>query len=538
MGELTRKGESRPVTVDELALYEQAQAMQSRQQVPVLQRAHNPHEYLYFALFDGTGQDADDPTQEKTNVGLLRIQADRLEDNPENRVGSHYVKGIGTQDNFFLRGFDKAFAFSWDEKIEEAYRALANQAKEWKESDPDAQIQLVDAGYSRGAVLAPGLARLVDRYGIADPEQLHFGRDRHGNITVESPRPPLVVPGRTAQAMLLFDPVATGLPKNYDARPPGSVISATAMIAMGERREAFEHQAILDPGLSTDRRFANLPLPGGHSNVGGGSSEPGLEAGTFNVAVDYLNALGDRPLFRYRDLPRDRALYTAYQARGITAVPGLDDDGVRDLREALANCKIVDPCRDGEPVDQALAARFAYRGVQVQAPVPTEARLMQPQVSRNGLKPSDPEHPDHAMLERIRKGVGELDRSVGKAYDEDSERLSRSLLAASKDNSGPNPGRSDLSLSANALDRADHVVIGKDGRYLFAVQGELRDPAHRRAAVEVEAAIRTPVEQSDARLEAANQAIAREQQLVQQHDLQRQSSQEQDMRTHAAPAMR
>lgn len=537
MGELTRKGESRPVTQDELALYGQAQALQAQQQVPVLQCAGNSHEYLYFALFDGTAQDADDPKQEKTNVGLLKEQVYGLRRESELRVGGHYVPGIGTQDNFFSRGFDQVFAFSWDEKVEDAYRELANQAKEWKGRDPDAQIRLVEAGYSRGAVLAPGLARLVDRYGIVDPEQLRFGRDPYGNITVESPRPPLVAPGQTAQAMLLFDPVATGLPAHYDARLPGSVISATAMIAMGERREAFAQLAILDPGLSPDRRFANLPQPGGHSNVGGGSREAGLEAGAFNVAVDYLNALADRPLFRFRDLPHEPAQYTTYQARGITAMPGLDDDGVRDLREELANCKVVDPCRDGEPVDEALAARFAYRGVQVQAPVPTEAHLTQGHVSRDDLKPGDPGHPDHGMLERIREGVRDLDRSVGRAYGEDSERLSRNLLAASKDNRElyPHPGPS---LSANALDRVDHVVVGQDGRYLFAVQGELHDPAHKRAAVEVETAIRTPLEQSDAKLEAANQAIAQERQQIRQHDLQRQSSQEQDMRMHAAPVMR
>jgi hypothetical protein len=330
------------------------------------------------------------------------------------------------------------------------------------------------------------------------------------------------------------------MPRNFDARPAASVISAVALAADHERREAFPHQAILEPGLSQDRRFANLLVPGGHSNVGGGNQDPGLETGAFNITVDYLNGLRDRPLFQYRDLPTDPAEYTVFQARGPTALPGLDGDGLRDLRPDLANCKIVDPCRGAEPIDQNLAAQFEYRTLSIQAPVPTPAHLQARaeharQMSPGHLKPTDPEHPDHGMLEQIRHGVGELDRSARKPYDEVSERLSRSLLAASKDNRELRPDRSDISLSANAISSVDHVVLGKDGRYVFAVEGDLRDPAHKRAAVEVETAIRTPVEQSDAKLEAANHAIAQEQQLIQKRELQRQHSADQIAPAHAAP---
>ena len=542
MGELTRKGESRSATPEDLSLYERAQAMQQLQQVPVLQQAENRHEYLFFALFDGTGQDVNDPEQNPTNIGLLKKDLDRITDDPANRVGGHYVEGIGTQEHLIPKYRDAWIPYTWDNKIEEMYRALAGQTRTWQQQDPDAQIRLVDAGYSRGSVLAAGLARLVDKYGVADPEQLSFGRDEHGNITVQSPYAPLVVSGQTAQAMALLDPVGTNMPRDYDARPPGTVISALALAAAHEGRNSFPHEAIIEPGLSDDRRFMNALVPGGHSNVGGGNDDPGLEAGAFNMTVDYLNGLSDRPLFRYRELPEDPALYTVYQARGPTAVPGLDEDGLRNLRPDLANCKIVDPCRGAEPMDQALAAQFEYRTLSIRAPVPTIAQL-QPHAepvrhaSPGGSKPADPDHPDHAMLEQIRRGVGELDRNAGKPYDDVSERLSRSLLAASKNPRDIDPRGSDAALSANALGRADHVVMGRDGRYAFAVEGDLHDPAHRRAAVEVETAIRTPVEQSDAKLEAANRAIAQEQQLMQQRELQRQQSADQATPVHAAPMM-
>ncbi|APR12686.1 hypothetical protein BI312_13845 [Xanthomonas citri pv. citri] len=66
----------------------------------------------------------------------------------------------------------------------------------------------------------------------------------------------------------------------------------------------------------------------------------------------------------------------------------------------------------------------------------------------------------------------------------------------------------------------DHVVMGKTGN-MFAVEGRLDDPAHRRVHVEIDQAIRTPVEQSDQKLLAANQAIAQERALTQQQEVAR-----------------
>jgi hypothetical protein len=527
MGELTRKGEHRAVTEADLSHYANSQELQRLQQVPVLQ---GKNQHLFFAMFDGTGQDADDPQQEKTNIGMLREQVFALRKHPDMKVDGHYLGGIGTQEDFLAQWSDKAFAFSWDEQLEKMYRALSEQTRVWQQQDPSARISIVDAGYSRGAVLAAGLARVVDRYGIADPDDLSLGRDAQGNISVQSPHPPLVPRGEVAQAALLFDPVGTGFPKNYDARLPGSVISGTAFIAMHEQRTAFAHMAILDAGLSADRRFANLPVPGGHSNAGGGNRDPGLEAGTFNLSVDYLNTLVGREVFQYRALPDDPARYTSYQVRGVTAVPGLDSDGVRNLREELANCKVVDPCRDSERVDEALAARYEFRSVQVRAPVPGATQLMPSSSTRAVPSPADPGHPDHALLQQIRSGVAALDRDAGKPYDDASERLSRSLLAASKSGGGaPSP--------QNALQRVDHVVLGDNARHAFVVQGGLDDPAHRRAHVGVEQALRTPVEQSDARLLAANQTITQELEQARQLELQRQASPGHDAPQRAALAM-
>lgn len=137
--------------------------------------------------------------------------------------------------------------------------------------------------------------------------------------------------------------------------------------------------------------------------------------------------------------------------------------------------------------------------------------------------PADPEHQDHAMLEQIRAGVRKIDDGLGKPYDDMSERISRGLLAACKDNREMYPDKSDYSLSGNALNRVDHMILGKNGN-IFAVQGNTNDPgdpANKRACAPVEQLARTPVEQSDEKLQTANQALIQERALAQQQELAR-----------------
>lgn len=372
MGQLLSGGTSRPATEHDLESYDRMRQQQAKQPVPVLQHHDNPHEYLFIALFDGTGQNVDDPMQLPTNIGDLQMQAKRFKKS-DRRVGYSYVEGIGTQRNPVTRLIDGATAYTWDDKIQAMYSDLADKTREWIEQDPQAKVRLAEVGYSRGAVLVPGFARLVDQYGIVDPKGMKFGRDAHGNLTVKSPHT-LIPPGQIAQAVGLFDPVGTNMPRNYDARLPKSVLSGFSQIARDEQRELFPHQTILDPDWSDDGRFLSAAVPGGHSNVGGGNREAGLEVQAFNGMADYLNSLTDRPLFEHRPVPADPTQYTIFQAQGATAAFGLrmDDDGQRDLRDELANCKIVDMCHDAEPVDMTLARQFEWQRVRTLAePVPT-----------------------------------------------------------------------------------------------------------------------------------------------------------------------
>ncbi len=249
------------------------------------------------------------------------------------------------------------------------YTLLVDTAAEWKEKNPDAEVRVIGVGYSRGAVLVPGFTRLVDTYGIAaDSEELRFGRDRHGAITVETELPRLAEPGTVAQAVGLFDPVATGMPRHYDARLPPSVLSGVSLLAADEQRRWFPHQLIIGQQVSADGRFVGAAVPGGHADVGGGNAATGLDVQAFNHMVDYLNTLSEQPLFSHRPVPDDPRAYVVHQQRGVTAGWGLamDRDGQRDMKHALADCTVVDICGASEPVNQRLAAQFSYRHPRVQ----------------------------------------------------------------------------------------------------------------------------------------------------------------------------
>lgn len=107
-----------------------------------------------------------------------------------------------------------------------------------------------------------------------------------------------------------------------------------------------------------------------------------------------------------------------------------------------------------------------------------------------------PGHADYALVQQVREGVAAIDARQGRAPDENSERLTASVVALARQ---------------NGLERADHVLLSHQtadspaGRNVFVVQGDLADPAHRRASMPTDVAVQTPVEQSLQRLDEAGQ---------------------------------
>src|SRR6185312_5805614 len=159
----------------QLGSYVDAGNALSQFSVSVLIHSNNPHEYLYIAAFDGTGNDKLKAAEHETNVAKIDDQIEALRRAGNKRFGRGYVPGPGTEDHFIRRVLDGAEGYTYN---------------------------------------AEGLVA-------------------HATYT----RPPLVAPGKVAQAVGMFDPVSTGAPmREEDRRLPPSVISGVQFIAANERR--------------------------------------------------------------------------------------------------------------------------------------------------------------------------------------------------------------------------------------------------------------------------------------------------------------
>ncbi len=152
-------------------------------------------------------------------------------------------------------------------------------------------------------------------------------------------------------------------------------------------------------------------------------------------------------------------------------------------------------------------------------PEPEHAQADEPAPSQ--LQPSDPAHPANALYRQVREQVEKLDQSLGRTYDDTSERFTSSLMVLAKE---------------NGLQRVDHVVLSnqvgdqRPGFNVFVVQGELNNPAHRRAVMPTEQAVTTPHEES---LERLDVLLERDMQQEQQANLQRQQDRERIDEQHA-----
>lgn len=108
----------------------------------------------------------------------------------------------------------------------------------------------------------------------------------------------------------------------------------------------------------------------------------------------------------------------------------------------------------------------------------------------------------HPLLGQSRDAVRRLDESLGRTYDEASDRMAASLAHLA---------------GKNGFDRIDHVVLSnatqtvQKGENAFVVQGGLTDATNRVAYMKTQDALATPAEQSLERLA----------QVAQEHALQR-----------------
>ena len=403
----------------DLDTYAQAENDLAKMRVPLLRQTDDPNSKLFVAYFDGTGNDAGNPHKGVTNVAhLYRATAGVAAD--DTSLGTFYLRGPGTQENDAVAAWDGARGSSYDARLETMYYEFCSKAGQWLRENPDSRISLANVGFSRGAEQAAGFARMVAERGIEDVSKAEVVRNSEGLIVkARYPAPPLQPPGQVAQAELLFDPVGTGIPYQRDRRPPPQVLTGLQITAEDERRDLFLGTHILDPGFTHDGRFLNVTVGGCHSDIGGSSREDGLARRSYNLGVDFLNALSDRPFLHKQHLRPDLDVVH----RSVEHSRGYDDDLYRanerrGLPEHLRRGHVEAiggrpadrsaQARDAEPIDRELDAAFPRRRVEI-GPVPetpSQFRERAPARERNDLQPEAPA-PD--FLRRLLKPFADAD---------------------------------------------------------------------------------------------------------------------------------
>lgn len=185
-----------------------------------------------------------------------------------------------------------------------------------------------------------------------------------------------------------------------------------------------------------------------------------------------------------------------------------DDQAIARLAAPIPNF----PYTRSEPLadqngDGVLTQRDAYlrdyRSMMQRSPSQggTQTGASEQGGDQGSTTPSQTGHPDHGLYSQIAGHVREHDRQNGRPWDEVSQRMTASLLALAKE---------------GGLSQVDHVVFSAKndrvatGENVFVVQGRLDDPAHLRAHMKTDQAVRTPEVASFEKLETLNERIVQE----------------------------
>lgn len=374
-----------PADAQKLQTFKDASAAISHFQAPVLLHTENPHERLFVACMDGTGNDERKDPLHKTNVAKINDQVTVLSMGGNKQIHSGYVPGPGTQDATVARTLDGMSGGTYSKRTEEMYKQFIDQSWKWKRADPQAEIRTADIGFSRGAEQAAGFACLVQERGIQDPTGAKYTRGSDGMIThVDYTRPPIVPPGQVAQAVGLFDPVGTGDPiKHRDRRLPPSVISGLQINADDERRGLFKSDRIIKPGASADGRFLAVNVAGAHSDVGGSYLRDGLSIRSNNLMTDYVNSLSDKPFLKKQAEPTDPRMNVVHRSDQSMLLykfyPKIDRTGPGSYNDLLVPKNQIGHVGDAyhaEPRDESLSKTFERQPVKIGAlpPSPGQAK--------------------------------------------------------------------------------------------------------------------------------------------------------------------
>lgn len=133
-----------------LRSYQKAQETLAELRVPQLADPTNPHERIYIAAFDGTGNDKHLDPLHATNVARIDDQLKALSER-DGQIHVRYLAGPGTQSNPLTRVADGALGYTYQQRLEEMYTDLVDKAAKWQKADPEVSIRVIGIGFSRGA---------------------------------------------------------------------------------------------------------------------------------------------------------------------------------------------------------------------------------------------------------------------------------------------------------------------------------------------------------------------------------------------------
>ncbi|MDQ1815785.1 DUF2235 domain-containing protein [Massilia sp. CCM 9210] len=368
----------------QMSQYGKAEKEISKLKVPEIYNRADPHSRVFVAMFDGTGNDLNNPARGITNIGLLKKQIDTLA-HDKSSIAGQYIRGPGTQEDAIERVLDGAKGLTYQARQEFMYQKFQQQCEKWLKEDPNAKITVMSTGFSRGAEQAAGFTRMVHDRGIAgakDPD--------HPERKVLALRPP----GSIAQAVVMYDPVASGEPERHDRRLPPSVISGVQIRANDEHRTDFVSTTNIKQGHSADGRFLAFTVPGAHSDVGGGYKLRGLSDRSFNLATDYQNRLLGGDLIRKQVVSKDPTHSVIHDSTQHERFWRKSDSPVREnvpmgeraAASATLQAQYPAKAQPAAPAPQAAAA--AHK----EAPQPAKAQPAAPAAHKETPRPAKDQH--------------------------------------------------------------------------------------------------------------------------------------------------
>jgi hypothetical protein len=550
-------------TPDDLATYDAA-----RQQIAAMRPGSagfdikDPNRYVFVAAFDGTGQDATQALDSRTNVHALYQNYDRFihGDGPDapgfSRMHARYIEGPGTQESTRENLPDQATGSSVQDRVFEMYKDLGDKARQWKQENPDAEIGVVTFGFSRGAVEAAEFASVVGKYGIQADLGYTVQRDddarnssqswsqwaRGQPATVQDKEfrelsGEIVAPGKVQIAAVLFDPVATGVAEQHDRMLPTNIGSAIQFTALDEHRTTFPvNKTVTDAMVAADPdKFANIGLAGCHSDIGGGyASGSGLAQLSANLAGSYLNTLVGHDIHRTVAPDPDSLVvhdsntrffqHIGYQKTGywyadrtqdapslqgdVQVGAGVDNNIIGKGRVALDSVHMhpgvtVD---DGlRPTQGTLESRLQLRPDDHHTPKPNESFI--------GLHDRYEIDPTKLFLESSRRVSTLMDRdtnptTAGILHERANDPEARhSRLALDESAQGRLSAAVAHSAKEMDMDRIGEVALSHDGRSLIVKDmHDTHSDSVKIARVDIDTALRTPMNDS---LHALDPALAR-----------------------------